>query len=51
MKVMAAPDVKTRIVAQGVEIVGAGPAEFEKILRDEIGKWTKLVKRAGITAE
>jgi tripartite-type tricarboxylate transporter receptor subunit TctC len=51
MKVMATPEVKTRIVAQGVEIVGAGPAEFEKILRDEIGKWTKLVKRAGITSD
>jgi tripartite-type tricarboxylate transporter receptor subunit TctC len=50
-KVMAAPDVKTRIVSQGVEIVGAGPAEFGKILRDEIDKWNKLVKRAGITAE
>jgi len=51
MKVMATPEMKARLDAQGVEIVGAGPAEFDKILREEIAKWTKLVKHAGITAE
>ncbi len=51
LKVMAAPEMKTRLLAQGVEIVGAGPPEFERIVRDETDKWAKLVKRAGITAE
>ena len=49
--VMAAPDMKSRLLAQGVEIVGAGPREFDRVIRDEVDKWTKLVKRAGITAE
>lgn len=51
VKVMAAPDMKSRLLAQGVDIVGAGPREFDKILREEVDKWTKLVKRAGISAE
>jgi tripartite-type tricarboxylate transporter receptor subunit TctC len=42
--------MKSRLAAQGVEIVGAGPREFEKTIREEIDKWTELVKRAGITA-
>ena len=51
VKVMAQPDMKARLTAQGVEIVGAGPREFDKIIREEVDKWAKLVKRAGITAE
>ena len=51
VKVMAQPDMKSRLLAQGVDIVGAGPREFEKMIRDEVDKWSKLVKRAGIKAE
>ena len=51
IKVLAQPDMKARFLAQGVDIVGANPREFDKIIRDEVDKWSKLVKRAGITAE
>jgi tripartite-type tricarboxylate transporter receptor subunit TctC len=51
VKVMATPDMKSRLLTQGVDIVGAGPREFDKIIREEVDKWTKLVKRAGITSE
>jgi hypothetical protein len=34
-----------------VDIVGAGPREFGRIMREEVAKWAKLVKQAGITAE
>jgi tripartite-type tricarboxylate transporter receptor subunit TctC len=51
VKVMAAPDMKSRLLAQGVDIVGAGPREFQRIIVEEVDKWTRLVKRAGITAE
>jgi tripartite-type tricarboxylate transporter receptor subunit TctC len=49
VKVMAQPEMKARLLAQGVDIVGAGPGEFDKTLREEVEKWSKLVKRAGIT--
>jgi tripartite-type tricarboxylate transporter receptor subunit TctC len=50
VKVLADPGIKARMLAQGVEIVGAGPQEFDRIIREEVAKWAKLVKRAGITA-
>jgi len=46
---MAVPEVKSRLLAQGTEIVGSGPREFAQLLRAEIAKWAKTVKRAGIT--
>ena len=51
VKVMAQPEMNSRLLAQGVDIVGAGSREFDKIVREEVDKWSKLVKRAGITAE
>jgi tripartite-type tricarboxylate transporter receptor subunit TctC len=51
LKAMSTPETKTRLLAQGAEIVGSGPREFDQMMRAEIAKWTKLVERAGITAE
>jgi len=45
---MSAPDTKSRLLAQGVEIVGGGPGDFDRLIREEIVKWTKLVQHAGI---
>ena len=51
VKAMAQPEMKARFLALGVDIVGAKPSEFDKIIRDEVEKWARLVKHAGITAE
>jgi tripartite-type tricarboxylate transporter receptor subunit TctC len=51
VKAMAVPEMKTRLLAQGVEIVGSGPRELDRTIREEIAKWAKVVKTAGITAE
>jgi tripartite-type tricarboxylate transporter receptor subunit TctC len=51
VKVMSQPEMNARLLAQGVDIVGAGPRDFGRIIRAEVEKWAKLVKRAGITAE
>jgi len=51
VKVMAQPDMNARLAAQGVDIVGAGPRDFGKTIREEVDKWAKVVKQAGITAE
>ena len=48
---MNTPEVKSRLLAQGVEIVGAGPKEFEPFLRAEIAKWAHTAKRANLTME
>jgi tripartite-type tricarboxylate transporter receptor subunit TctC len=51
LKAMAVPEMKSRLLAQGVEIVGNGPREFDRTIREEIAKWDKVVKAAGISAE
>jgi len=45
------PDVKERPVLLGAEVVGNSPAEARKFLREEVAKWAKTVKAAGITTE
>ena len=49
LKALSTPEMKSQLTAQSVEVVGAGPGEFGQLIREEIAKWAKLVKRAGIT--
>ena len=51
VKVLELPDVKTRLLAQGVDIVGSSPAELERYLRDEIAKWRKVVREAKVRVD
>jgi tripartite-type tricarboxylate transporter receptor subunit TctC len=41
------PDVKERLTAQGVEIVGSTPPAFAQFIRSEIPKWAKAVQLSG----
>lgn len=45
------PDVKERMARLGAEVVGNSTAEARKFLHDEVEKWAKTVKAAGITME
>ena len=47
-KLLAQPDVKSRIEGLGFEVIGSSPAEFAAQIRVEVEKWTKVVKAAGI---
>jgi tripartite-type tricarboxylate transporter receptor subunit TctC len=51
VKIMQAPDIRDRFMADGFEPAGMGPDEFSKYLRGEIRKWEKIVKAAGIKPE
>jgi len=44
-------DVAARLTEQGFEPVGSTSAEFARYIADEMAKYTKIVKQAGITAE
>jgi tripartite-type tricarboxylate transporter receptor subunit TctC len=48
VKMLAQPDVKSRIEGLGFDIIGSSPAEFTAQIRVEVEKWTKVVKAAGI---
>ncbi|MCC6535364.1 MAG: tripartite tricarboxylate transporter substrate binding protein [Burkholderiales bacterium] len=50
-RILALPDVQARLANVGFEIVGSSPEDFAKLIRDEIPKWIKVVKEAGIRAE
>jgi tripartite-type tricarboxylate transporter receptor subunit TctC len=48
--VLGEQDMKARLLAQGVDIVGSAPRELDAMMREEVRKWAKLVKQAGIAA-
>ena len=42
------PAMRSRLAAQGLELVGNTPAEFDAFIRSEIDKWRAVLKAAGI---
>ena len=44
---MANPVIKERLASQGLTLLGGPPAEFQVFLKDELGKWAKVVKASG----
>lgn len=48
VKVLETPDVKEKFLKSGWETVGASPAEFGRIIRADMAKWSKVIKNAGI---
>jgi len=50
VKVLAQPDLRTRFAQLGLDTVGGTPADLAVIVKDDIAKWTKVIKDAGITA-
>jgi tripartite-type tricarboxylate transporter receptor subunit TctC len=51
LKVLAAPAMIDVLAAQGLDAAGGPPARFDKLIRDEIVKWRKLVQAAKIRAD
>lgn len=48
---LRAPDLKSKFVAQGLDVVGSTPEQFATYMRDEIAKWTQVVKVSGARIE
>jgi tripartite-type tricarboxylate transporter receptor subunit TctC len=42
------PDVKDRLMAQGVEVVNKKPEEFAAVIKRELVQWAGVIKAAGI---
>lgn len=47
VRVLQLADVKQRLLAQGDEPAGTSPEQFGEVIRQEIAKYTKLVKQIG----
>ena len=50
-KVLADPEVKQKLVAQGAEPSGNTPDQFAAYIRADQAKWSRLMKQQGITPE
>ena len=51
VKVLAMPDVREKLFAQGAEAVSSSPGEFDAMIRDELKKWEYVIREAKITPE
>ncbi len=50
-KIIAAPDMKQRMIDNGFEPVGGTPEKFAEKIRAEIAKWAPVVKSAGVKVD
>jgi tripartite-type tricarboxylate transporter receptor subunit TctC len=50
-KVVAAPEMREKLIALGIESVGSTPGQFAEHLKSEIGRWTPVIHKAGLKVE
>jgi tripartite-type tricarboxylate transporter receptor subunit TctC len=50
-KVMQLPETRDRFRADGSEVLVSSPEELERKIVAEIGKWKRVIRQAGITAQ
>jgi tripartite-type tricarboxylate transporter receptor subunit TctC len=48
VKVLENPQVKERLFAQGAEAAPSTPAEFDRVIKDELTKWEYVIRAANI---
>jgi tripartite-type tricarboxylate transporter receptor subunit TctC len=51
VKVLALPEVRDRLIPQGIDPLGNTPEQFAAYLGAEIVKWAKVIRATGVTAE
>ena len=51
MKALADPEVRARLKDQGLTARGSSPEELRAATRDQLARYAKLIREAGIKAE
>jgi len=51
VKVLQMPETRDKLLLQGAEATSTTPAEFEKLIRDELKQWDYVIREAKITPE
>ncbi|MBI2294807.1 MAG: tripartite tricarboxylate transporter substrate binding protein [Betaproteobacteria bacterium] len=51
MGALSAPDLRERLQGLGADLVGSTPEQYSAFVRNEIAKWDKVIKAAGIKGE
>ena len=50
-KVLASPEIKERLLAQGNEPVGSSPEAFAEFIKAESAKWARIIREKNIQAD
>jgi tripartite-type tricarboxylate transporter receptor subunit TctC len=50
-KIIDSPDVKSTLAKAGFEAFSSSPTELDELVKDQLGKWGKMIKDAGIQPE
>jgi tripartite-type tricarboxylate transporter receptor subunit TctC len=51
VKALRSPDVRERMGQIGFDVVASTPDEFGRFMKEEVERWTEVVKRGGIKPE
>ena len=51
MKVLNSPDIRERLQGLGADPIGNTPEQYTAFIQNEIAKWTKVIRAAGIKGE
>ncbi|HEY7239049.1 MAG TPA: tripartite tricarboxylate transporter substrate binding protein [Burkholderiales bacterium] len=51
VKALRSPDVRERMGQIGFDVVASSPEEFGRFMKEEVERWTEVVKRGGIKPE
>jgi tripartite-type tricarboxylate transporter receptor subunit TctC len=51
IEALSKPEVKQKLLMSGLEPNPGSPRELSKLILEESNKWSKLIKKAGITID
>ena len=51
VKILQMPETRDKLLLQGAEAASTTPAEFEKLIRDELKQWEYVIREAKISPE
>jgi tripartite-type tricarboxylate transporter receptor subunit TctC len=51
VKALRSPDIRERMSQIGFDVVASTPEEFGRFMKEEVDRWTQVVKRGGIAPE
>ena len=49
--ILAMPDVRAKLNAQGFELVGGTPEEFGKLIADDAARWAPVIRKLGLKTD
>jgi tripartite-type tricarboxylate transporter receptor subunit TctC len=50
-RILALPDVRARLVPQGIDLSTGSPEELAGLVREDHARWGRVIREAGVKAE